>query len=136
MRTFAVAPSFLLHFNLEMSQVLATPETQALRHSLDDLDSLEAKAGTSLDALSPPFSTIVPLSLYPSPWEEIRVAIKSLLSPDGRKAFDMTKIRGGRMGLRLVWLALENATDVDDTWERAEVLLWCSRLLAAVEEKL
>ncbi|KAL8290428.1 hypothetical protein RQP46_002686 [Phenoliferia psychrophenolica] len=116
-----------------MSGALCTPEAKALLRSLDILDQFD---DAPLNTLTSPFDDIITLSLYPSPWEDIRRAIRSLLAPDGRKAFDLEKVRGGRLGIRLVWLALEKAADVNDTWERTEVQLWCSRLNASVEEKM
>lgn len=115
--------------------VLSSPEAQSFLSALHDLDALDRRLGTVLDTPTPTYSPFLVLGLYPHPWSALRDTISSLLLPTGR-GFDAAKLRGGRMGLALVWVALEKATDIEHGWERSEVLLWCARLATGIQERM
>ncbi|KAL8277304.1 hypothetical protein RQP46_010257 [Phenoliferia psychrophenolica] len=108
------------------------PEAIHLYHSLGALDAHSFERGTQVDHPTPAFSRLILLALYPSPWEDIRGAFESLVSPTGR-GIDESKIVGGKMGMRLVWQALGRATGIQGQWDEDDIAHWCRRLSTAID---
>ena len=115
-----------------MAELLQNPDVVHLWHSLGALDSFCFARGTQVDHPTPAFSELLLLAIYPSPWDDLKAALQTLVAPTGR-GIDEAKIVGGKMGLRLVWQALTRCTHLDDDWDRGDAALWCKRLSDAID---
>ncbi|KAL8279812.1 hypothetical protein RQP46_007662 [Phenoliferia psychrophenolica] len=111
-----------------MSTVLQSPRALAFVEALAALDaSVEVPVGT-LD------HAFIELALYPHPWKELDAAIKQHLVVATEQRVDEGKLVKGRMGLALVWLAMQKVELVG--WEGDDLLQWCERLTVAINAKI
>ena len=121
-----------IHFyhSLGWSPVLRHPRTYGAdatkKPLVGALDAFSFAHGTQVDHPTPAFARLILLAIYPSPWEEIKLALEQLVSTTGR-GISEERIVGGKMGLRLIWQALSRATGIVGQWDEVSVCVFVDR---------